>query len=599
MRLWVRLALGMALVALVPVGIVGWLSVTTAARSVEGDSKARLRREAQLHAEVLGRWMAEQQAHADAWTQVFPGRLQQMDDDLRSGFLAAVYRGTPEAVTVVLVDGDGRSVVPPVFAVSGGGRVPSTGPRAQALVERLPLTEAMENPGSAVGAPWLPDGLGTTPSVPLAVMAAAPIGDDPSSALVLGMEVQLRIADELADQATPQHGIALFDGSGNVLVGAGNPLVQPQLLAALLGTPADFAYGEGASEVLGALVPVPYTAWSTVVLEPAAVVRAPVQDLQLQVWPVVVGAALGAVLVAVGIAGTLSRPVEDLRDQALAIAAGERGRQTDADRSDELGDLGRAFNHMSTRLDAAQQEIEAFNRELQDRVDERTRQLQEAQEELVRSGQLAAVAQVGAGLAHELNNPLAAVLGLSQVLKMRYPEEALLGDLEGEASRCRTVVNDLLRFTSGEVDPQQAPVVDLRDVLDEVVRLVAGAFKQRGVALVLAHDPSGEPPNPLRVRVDRVAASRILAQAMQAMGAGLGHGARVEVAARCEDGEVAVTLTADRPLATNTDRRDDWMASGLDLWVARQLLDQLQGRLEEGPAGADARWVLVWPGAAA
>jgi len=595
MRLWVRLALGMALVALVPVGIVGWLAATTAARSVEDDSKGRLRREAELHAEVLGRWMAEQRDHAAAWTQVFPGQLADMPDDLRSGFLAAVYRGTPSAVTVVLVDGDGRSVVPPVFALSGGGRVPSSSARAQVLIERLPLTEALAS-GSAEGEPWLPGGLGTAPSVPMAVLAAAaPAGGDPSDALVLGLELQLTLADELADRGGPDHAVALFDGAGNALIGAGHALVRPQLLRALLGTPADFAYGEGDDEVLGALVPVPYTRWSAVVLEPASVVRQPVRELWLQVWPVVVGAGLGAVLVAVGIAGTLSRPVEELRDQALAIAAGERGRQTDADRSDELGDLGRAFNHMSTRLDAAQGEIEAFNQDLQERVEERTVQLQEAQAELLRSGQLAAVAQVGAGLAHELNNPLAAVLGLSQVLKVRYPDEALLGDLESEAARCREVVTDLLRFTSGEVDPQQAPVVDLVDVLGEVVRLVAGAFKQRGVALQLAHEPSPR-ADALSIRVDRVAASRILAQVLHAMRAALEPGASVELTPCRRSDDVVVVIEADRPLAASSARRDDWMASGLDLWVARQLLDQLHGRLEESTsADGTPRWVVVWP----
>jgi len=608
MRLWVRLALGMALVALVPVGIVGWLSATTAARSVEEDSKERLHREAVLHAEVVGRWMAEQQAHAEAWTQVFPGELPQMSDELRSGFLAAVYRGTPAAVTVVLVDGDGRSVVPPVFALGGGGRVPSTPQRSEALIRRLPLSEAQQQ-GTAVGDPWLPDGLGSTPSVPFAVLAASSGADgEAADAMYLGMEVQLSVADEIAGQAGPDHAIALFDASGNVLVGAGHDLVQPQLLQALLGTAADFAYGEGDGEVLGALVPVPYTEWSAVVLEPASVVREPVQELLMQVWPVVLGAGLGAVLVAVGIAGTLSRPVEDLRDAAVAVAAGAHGRQTDADRSDELGDLGRAFNHMSSRLDesrreidAAQAEIEAFNRELQDRVAQRTRQLEEAQAELLRSGQLAAVAQVGAGLAHELNNPLAAVLGLSQVLKVRYPDEPLLSDLESEASRCREVVTDLLRFTSGEVDPEQAPVVDLREVLDEVVRLVGGAFKQRGVALELAHDPSDVAQEALPVRVDHVAASRIVAQVLHAMRAALGEGATVEVSATREDGEVMVVLVADRPLAASPARRDDWMASGLDLWVARQLLDQLNGRLDEGvgPAASDgARWVISWPEAA-
>jgi signal transduction histidine kinase len=466
-------------------------------------------------------------------------------------------------------------------------------------VRRLPVTEAVAS-GAAVGDPWLPGGLGTVPSVPIAVLAAGPSAD--GEVLVLGVEVQLTAAAEMLGAATERHGVALFDREGSVLVGGGHALLRPDLLRALLGTDSDFGYGSGEAEVLGSLVPVPYTQWSVAVFEPRTLVRAPARRIQAQLWPLLALAALIAVTVAVGIAGTLSRPVEDLRDAALDLAAGARGRRTGVDRSDEIGELARAFDHMSTRLDASrkeidaqQEEIEAFNRELQQRVADRTRQLEEAQAELVRSGQLAAVAQVGAGLAHELNNPLAAVLGLSQVLKLRYPEEALLTDLEGEAARCREVVGDLLRFTSGEVDPTDAPVVDLREVLDEVLRLVGGAFKQRGVALILADD--GVEPSPLRVRLDRVAGSRILAQVLHALRAGLGAGATVQVTPRAVGDRVQVRFDADRPLAHDTSRRDDWMASGLDLWVARQLLDRLHGRLDESHGRSGTRFVLTLPSA--
>lgn len=594
MRLWVRLAVAMALVALVPLVGVGVQAARTSAASAEGLSIENLRREALLYAEVVGRSVAEHRAHATAWTQVFPGRLADFDDGFRSRFLAAVYRGTPAAVTVVLVDGDGLPVVPPVFAVSGAERVAGSPQRAEALLRRLPLAEARAK-GSGVGAPWLPDGLGSTPSVPLAVLAAD--GDD---VLLLGLEIQLAAAEGMRGAADDGHGAALFDGDGSVLVGAGHPLLRPELLGALLGTDSDFQYGEAADAVLGSIVPVPYTEWSVAVFEPRSVVRAPARALQRQLGPLVGLAGLVAVAVAVGVAGTLSRPVEELRDAALDLAEGKHGRQTGVDRSDELGDLARAFDHMSTRLDASRQEIaaqqgeiEAFNRELQDRVAERTRQLEEAQSELVRSGQLAAVAQVGAGLAHELNNPLAAVLGLSQVLKMRYPDEGLLRDLEGEAARCREVVGDLLRFTSGDLDPEEAPVVDLRDVLDEVLRLVAGAFKQRGVGLVMAETASS---SPLRVRVDRVTAQRILAQVLEALRAALSEGASVVVDARATEGQrVEVRLRADQALASTTSRRDDWMASGLDLWVARQLLDRHHGRLDERDGSTGAEWVLSLP----
>lgn len=603
MRLWARLALVMSIVAMLSAVFVGGLAMSIAGRQAEADSQAQLRREALLHAEVVGRWLADQVAHAEAWTQVFPTQLPTMSDDLRSGFLAAVYRGMPSAVVVVLVDGDGRAVVPPVFSESGGDRAAADGPRAQQLIQRLPLTEALES-GTGVGAPWLPDGLGTLPSVPLAVLAAS--SDRPEETLVLGMELRLLAATEITAQSNPTHAISLLGDAGEPLVGAGHRLLQPALLRPLLRQDADFRYGEGATEVLGSIVPVPYTRWSAVVLEPAAAVRASATAIRASVIAAASAAVLLATLLAFGLASTVSGPVSRLRDAALALADGRREGLPALERSDEIGELARAFEHMSAQLDAQRGAIEGFNRELQQRVDERTQQLEDAQKELVRSGQLAAVAEVGAGLAHELNNPLASVLGLAQILKARRPDDPLLSDLESEAARCREVVGAMLRFTAGEVDPQNAPVIDLRSVLTDVSALVAGAFKQRGVALELSIADASTPAGiaALAVRMDRIAASRMLAQVLNALRSGLEPGARLTVSAEgpeVGDGLVGLRFATDRSLAATGARRDDWRASGLELWVARQLVDRFGGRLVDATREGDegAVWQLRLPQASA
>src|SRR4030095_4153924 len=104
-------------------------------------------------------------------------------------------------------------------------------------------------------------------------------------------------------------------------------------------------------------------------------------------------------------------------------------------------------------IDQKNREIEAFNVELQKRLDERTRELEEAQVLLIRSARLSAVGQMGAGLAHELNNPLAGILGMVQVVLTRHrgqPDEALLRVIEEQAQRCSQIVAHLLRFSRPE-----------------------------------------------------------------------------------------------------------------------------------------------------
>ena len=484
MRLWARLALILASVALLSVAVVGGLSSRIASQQAMADSQDDLRREAHLHAEVIGRWLTDQQAHAEAWNQVFVGQVQAMDDTKRSGFLAGVYRGTPAAVVVVMVDGTGQPVVPATYRASADERPAGSPERADALLRRLPIREALQR-GSASGTPWIADPAARVPSVPMAVLVAN--GATAEDALLLGLELQLEGAFDMVERIEPGHGVALFGPAGEPIIGAGQPLLDVDLLQPLLQKDADFRYGTGRDEVMGSMVPVPYTDWSAVVLEPAWQVGATARSIRGSVVGSAVMAVLLATVWAFLAATRISGPVSRLRDAALDLAAGKRTGIETVERSDEIGELGRAFQHMAEQLASQRDAIEQFNRELQDRVDERTRELELAQSALIRSGQLAAVAEVGAGLAHELNNPLSSVLGLAQVLQAQHPDDPVLRDLGGEAERCREVVQALLRFTSGEVDPHDAPVIDLRDALSERIRL-------DGRALVRDQETNAAPP---------------------------------------------------------------------------------------------------------
>ncbi|MEZ4240856.1 MAG: hypothetical protein R3F59_32805 [Myxococcota bacterium] len=146
----------------------------------------------------------------------------------------------------------------------------------------------------------------------------------------------------------------------------------------------------------------------------------------------------------------------------------------------------------------------------------------------------------------------------------------------------------MLRVQEMEEDPTDAPVVQLSDVLQQVSGLVGGPFRQRGVSLAAI-----EPSPSMRVRIDPVHGSRILAQVLNAMRAGLEPGSTVTMSARAEGGAVVVDLLPDREVGEHPDRRDDWLASGHGLWVARQLLDRLGGRLDPAAHGG---WAVVLPG---
>lgn len=625
MRLWIRLPLLLVLVSVVPLLLTGLHGGRVATRAAVEQAEAQLERAAVARAEQIGRWVVDRAWFLDGWTQLYPSRLAGMSPELQDGLLRAVWVSVPSAVVVALVGPDGEPVIPARYATVGSDREAADPDRAARLLAGLRDQGLLRDDGVTIGAPYVASASGV-PSVAVAAPASRSGG---RAELWLAAELRLDVLSEILGQTDPDAAFALLDADGRVIAGADHPLVEPRLLGALAGATARFRYDLEGGGVMGAVAPVPGTGWSTVVARPEDVVLEPVRQIRDRNRALLLVAVTTALFLGWRLAQSLLVPVERLREAALAVADGDYGRRVPIDRSDELGDLGRAFDHMSERLAAnqleirAQQaEIEAFAEELQDRVEQRTRELREAQAQLVRSGRLAAVGELGAGLAHELNNPLAAILGLTQLLRERRAgtdDDALLADLEAQAERCREVVSALVRLGEGEVDPDEARVVDLAEVLREAVELVRGPFSQRGVTLELV-----PPACELRVRVDPVHGARILAQILVALRSGLGDGSRLRVSATRHEGpptEVEVLLEPHRAgapappeaaagqptrdaVAADAMRRDDWMAGGMRLWVARRLLHELGGRIDlplelelTGAAAGATAWRVVFPGA--
>ncbi len=604
MRLWVRIAAVMAVVSLAPLVLLGTRAIHIATGEAARSSEAILLRDADATATLVDTWIEDQAQALAGWMQLFP--LEAQGEAQQESLQKSVFLAVPSLITVVLLDGDGVPIARPLFLTGPGapgttleGRREGSEQRASELIERVPLSEALASRGTistaALGTPYVPPG-GGAPSVPLAV--TGPFGE----ALVLGAEVGLELLERvIRERSTPDHAVALITVAGADILGGDHPLVDPERLRPVLASRATVAYAlVDGREVRGAVAPIPSTGWSVVVVEPVEVAERAARLIRERTTLALALAALLALLSGVIVAANLSRPVRRLRDVAMEVAEGRYGRTADEGRSDEIGELARAFNHMSSRLaaneadlHAQRDEIAAFNRELQARVDARTAELHEAQQELVRSGQLAAVAEVGAGLAHELNNPLAAVLGLTQMLRERRAgtEDAVtLAKIEAQAERCRVVVASMLRLSAGEVDPTQATVVDLRDILRDVLGLVEGPFRQRGVVV-----DWNEPGDPMNLRIHPVYGTRILAQIFNAFRAGLEEGSRLRVTAVRLGDDVALDLDPERRVAMGS-ARDDWMASGMALWVARHLLDQVGGRLEQ-PLAEQTRWRILLPGA--
>jgi two-component system NtrC family sensor kinase len=444
--------------------------------------------------------------------------------------------------------------------------------RAQRFLQAVPWAAAASR-GVALGAPYRPEGARAA-VVPLAV--AAPGG-------VLAVELSLLwLQERFQSYRGEGQAVALLDSGGDPIVGVAGELLDQEAISRFRGNLSGEISStlEDGVEVLATFDPVADTGWKVVVASLRSRTEGAGQEIQAKmIYFYGLAAALTGV---VGFLGALqiSRPVVTLKDAALAVADGELGRRVELGSIAELAELESAFNFMSRRLRLNREEIarknteiEAFNRDLQRMVEERTRELEQAQSRLVESSRLAAVAHMGAGLAHELNNPMAGILGMSQLALARNREASLtpmLRAIEAQAQRCREILAALGRLT--DEGPGEREAVELHGLIDSVLELTGGRLQERGV--VIAHERAGE----LKVMGDPVSLGQAFSQLLQSLSARLAPGGRLvirgELGARVA--ELTFSLEGEERVA-----RDDWLASGMGYWMAHQVVGQHEGWLEE------------------
>ncbi len=185
----------------------------------------------------------------------------------------------------------------------------------------------------------------------------------------------------------------------------------------------------------------------------------------------------------------IAYPLQLLVDGSRRAAAGKFDQRIELDTRDEMGELAEAWNDMTARF-----------REIRDDLD---RQVRERTREVVRSEQLASVGFLAAGVAHEINNPLAAIAMSSESLEGRLSEllsdgptqhddypvvRSYLAMIQNEAFRCKQITEKLLDFARTG-DSQRRPT-DLRELTQGVVDMVGHLGRYKNKRLEFAPGPA-------------------------------------------------------------------------------------------------------------
>ncbi len=197
----------------------------------------------------------------------------------------------------------------------------------------------------------------------------------------------------------------------------------------------------------------------------------------------VIGAVtvLGIILFAIG--RMLVRPLQRLNNAFELVGEGEFDTKIPVSGAKEIAEIGLAFNRMTEKLLGQQAELTVR----MERIEKASQELKDAQDRLVRSAKLASVGTLAAGVAHEIGNPLAGLLGLTESLQAGIQEEdraRFLELMKSEILRIDRIIGDLLSYARTP-EALSSEGGNLSDAMDRVRDLLAAQSLFDNIELLL------------------------------------------------------------------------------------------------------------------
>jgi two-component system NtrC family sensor kinase len=185
-------------------------------------------------------------------------------------------------------------------------------------------------------------------------------------------------------------------------------------------------------------------------------------------------------------------PVKALIRGTERIRAGDLDHRITVQSRGEMARLASSFNQMAEDLGEAHGELTEWARTLEKRVEEKTRTLQQAQDQLVQKEKMASLGALAAVVAHEINNPLSGVLTYTKLLykimsgegpdpeKLDFVRKSLK-TIETETARCGSIVSNLLEFSrkSGTATEE----ADLNGILERTLFLIGHKLELQDIRL--------------------------------------------------------------------------------------------------------------------
>ncbi|MBN1387231.1 MAG: hypothetical protein JW965_02220 [Bacteroidales bacterium] len=188
-------------------------------------------------------------------------------------------------------------------------------------------------------------------------------------------------------------------------------------------------------------------------------------------------------------------PLYSIISASEAVSRGDNSIRLDIKPNllDDMRKVSIAFNNMLDNIENATKELQNWSHQLEYKVQKKTEELSEAQNELIHVERIASLGKLSSSVAHEINNPLSGILVYSKLVQKQlnnadfhHPKkDAILKHLkfiESETRRCGDIVKGLLDFSRKDQDNFE--IKNLHEILEATCNLITHSAKIADIKLV-------------------------------------------------------------------------------------------------------------------
>ena len=222
------------------------------------------------------------------------------------------------------------------------------------------------------------------------------------------------------------------------------------------------------------------------------------RDAIAMMWIAFIGVLIVFIPVFLRLAGGIFSPLERMTKTMRRVETGDLTARNNLNRTGgEIAEVSQHLDHLLDQVQERDKQLRDWADDLNVSVEERTAQLQEANQklettykQLVMSEKLASIGEITAGVAHEINNPVAVIQGNVDVVRLTLGEQAEsvkteLDLIDRQIMRIGGIVGKLLQFARPSDYGKFEEYVNLRDVTQDSLGLVDHVYASRDIDVKL------------------------------------------------------------------------------------------------------------------